>query len=138
MKCCNKSIRTPAAQGPRNLFPVLCKSLAGSVLHGNSGTFILPSDGSIVPLETSGSSLVSYQQAEDAQAQMVALEGLHGLRLEGKDPTFTLTPIHPTGQNPPSRPTLVTDRSNCLSRGKGEMPSSLYHTVCCCPHLYIS
>ena len=56
-------------------------------------------------LKTSGSSLVTCQQAEGTQVEG-GPGGVTWPEARGKDLTLTLTPIHPIGQNPPSRPHL--------------------------------
>lgn len=74
-------------------------------------------------LKTSGSSLVSCQQAEDEQVD----GGPGGVTWPGarrEGPHFTLTPIHPIGQNPPQDHTCH-QQVQLPVQGKREMPSSL-------------
>lgn len=108
------------AQDRRNLFPILCKSLAGSVLHDNSGTFILPSDGSIIPQDLRVFSCILSAGRGCAGRRQVTPGGVTwpGARREGPHfYPYTHTSHWP---EPTLKTTLVTNRSNCLSRGKGK------------------
>lgn len=76
-------------------------------------------------LETSGSSLVSCQQAEDAQADG-GPGGVTWPEARREGPHFYPYTHTSHWPEPTLKPTLVTDRSNCLSRGKGKcLPVSI-------------
>lgn len=76
-------------------------------------------------LETSGSSLVSCQQAEDVQADG-GPGGVTWPEARREGPHFYPYTHISHWPEPTLKPTLVTDRSNCLSRGKGKcLPVSI-------------
>ena len=112
------------AQDCRNLFPILCRSLAGSTSHGDSETFIVPSDGSTIPQDPV-SSLVSCQQAEDAWIDG-GTGGATWPWTGSGEPHFCPYTHTSHWPEPTLKTTLIINRSSCVSRRKGKcLPVSI-------------